>query len=150
MKIMRSKIVVLLCGASVVASALAGTASAAQTNQVARPRSVFIDDPKQGKDPFFPDSVRRAPVVAQAPAQGKAATSSANLASALQLKGISGSKSQPYALINNATLAEGESTDIRAGSQVVTVRCREIRDRSVLVEIGGTGEIRELRLREGI
>jgi hypothetical protein len=66
------------------------------------------------------------------------------------LKGISGTTSQRYALINNATFALGEAAEVRAAGQVVKILLREIRDRSVLIEIVATGELRELKLREGI
>ena len=67
------------------------------------------------------------------------------------LKGISGTKAQPLALINSSTIAEGEVADIKWGlRQVVKVRCLEIRDSSVLVQLVGTSETRELKFREGI
>ena len=118
------------------------------TNAPARPASVFADD-LQGKDPFFPDSVRRLQTIAHSSGTNSA-TRALTITTRLILKGISGSKTQPMALINNSTFSEGEAGEVRSGAQYVKIRCREIRDRSVLVEIDGTGEVRELKLREGI
>jgi hypothetical protein len=139
-----SLLLVVFCCAIHPAAALA---SGTNATALANPQSLFVDD-AQGKDPFFPQSTRRmqqpltpmstnmpSPVVAVAP---------------LVLKGISGSKLQPLALINNATIGIGESADVRTGAQTVKIRCRDIRDRSALIEINGTGEVRELKLREGI
>jgi len=140
----------LVIGCAAVAALVATTASAhagANTNAVVRPRSVFADDPQRGKDPFFPESVRRMQVVADI---GTNAVARPVSTTQLQLKGISGSKSQPLALINNSTFSAGEAGEVRAGTQIVKIRCREIRDRSVLIEVDGTGEVKELRLREGI
>jgi hypothetical protein len=116
-----------------------------------RPRATFEDNPQRGKDPFFPDSKRRLQmIVPVAAASTNTALRPAPVATQLYLKGISGSKAQPLALINNATVAPGENADIRCDGQAIRLRCIEIRDRSVLIEIVSTGEIRELKLREGI
>lgn len=133
--------------ASAVEAAPKAAAAPAPAPAKCCPRSSFVDDAHQGKDPFFPDSIRRlqsaGPVGTNAPVQPVTLTQ-------LQLKGISGSKLLPLALINNATIASGESAEVRSGSQTFKVRCREIRERSVIIEIEGTGEIRELKLREGM
>lgn len=58
----------------------------------------------------------------------------------LLLKGISGTASRRFALINDATLAKNEEARVRVGSSNVVLRCLEIRPRSVLVQLrGGTG-----------
>lgn len=133
---------ILLCCAIVAAACI--TARGAQTNSVpARPKSVFIDDVAFGRDPFYPGSTRRgSPGVTLQ-------TNAVVLASLpLSLKGISGS-TPPYALINGATVSEGEEADIRVGRDLYKVRCKEIRERSVLIEINGTRQ-HELKLRDGI
>jgi hypothetical protein len=113
------------------------------------PQSVFVDKQDSGRDPFFPQSVRRRQVITRVVATNQIPQVSAILGQ-LSLKGISGTKAQPLALINSSTIAEGELADIRCGRQIVKVRCVEIRDRSVLVELHGTSETRELKLRDGI
>lgn len=55
----------------------------------------------------------------------------------IQLRGISGPPGRRLALINDATVAMGESCRVRVGSTNRNVRCLEVRDRSVLVEIDG-------------
>jgi hypothetical protein len=113
------------------------------------PQSTFVDKQDAGKDPFFPNSARRRETIARVVPTNNVPQMSA-LLSKLSLKGISGIKGQPLALINNSTIAEGELAEIRCGQQLVKVRCLEIRDSSVLVELYGTSETRELKLREGI
>ncbi|HMJ89965.1 MAG TPA: hypothetical protein VK530_09120 [Candidatus Acidoferrum sp.] len=127
------------------------TASAEnQTNAPARPLAKFTDDPAKGRDPFFPDSMRRSQVIAQTEPTSTNVAQVVNTTMPILLKGISGTTSQRYALINNATFAVGEAAEVRSAGQVVKILLREIRDRSVLIEIVGTGELRELKLREGI
>ena len=124
------------------------TAVAETTNVVVVPKSFFTDEPGRGKDPFFPESARRMQVVAQKPTPG-APVRPTIAPDAIFLKGISGSKLQPLALINNATLGAGEASDIRVGLQLVKIQCKAVRERSALVEIINTGELRELKLRDG-
>lgn len=67
----------------------------------------------------------------------------------LILKGISGPANRRLALINNQTLAAGESALVRLGESELRIRCEEIREQSVIVTISGSPERRELRLRGG-
>ncbi len=58
----------------------------------------------------------------------------------LLLKGISGTPSRRFALINDATVMKNEEARVRVGSSNVVLRCLEIRSRSVLVQLrGGNG-----------
>ena len=66
----------------------------------------------------------------------------------LVLKSISGTKNRRFALINNQTLAVGESARIRLEDSEVKVRCLEIRDRSVVVAADGQEGSREIFLRD--
>lgn len=65
---------------------------------------------------------------------------------ALTLKSISGSGSKRLALINNQTLALGESGKVRLGDGEVKVRVDEIRDKSVVVTVEGKPGRKELSL----
>jgi len=113
------------------------------------PKSAFVDDPRTGKDPFFPNSTRRQEsLVRVAPTNSVAPITS--YLSCLSLKGLSGTKEQPLALINSYTVAEGESVEIKCGGQILKIRCREIREQSVLIELDGGSEMKELKLREGV
>ncbi len=62
----------------------------------------------------------------------------------LTLKGISGSGQHRFALINNATLEASERGRVRIGKTNVVVRCVEIRSNSVVIEIAGAKEKKEL------
>lgn len=121
--------------------------AASETNAVptnAIPKSIFQDDARNGKDPFFPKSTRRAE---------KLPTATENVVAPLvqlALKGISGPANRRFALINNQTLATGETAVVRIGNGQVKVHCWEIREDSVIVSVEGNPEKRELRLREGL
>lgn len=54
----------------------------------------------------------------------------------LTLRGISTSGARRFALVNDRTLDKGESAKVRVGSSNVVVRCVEIRDASVVLEVG--------------
>jgi len=63
------------------------------------------------------------------------------------LKGISGSPNARFALINNQTLGKGETGNVKAGQKTVTVKCLEIKEKSVVVQIEGIEQPREIRLK---
>ena len=113
------------------------------------PKSVFVDDANHGKDPFFPNSTRRLEALPRIAVTNTVSPVNV-LWDQLFLKGISGTKEQRLALINSATVAEGELAELRVGQHILKLRCREIRERSVLIELVDSREIRELKLREGI
>ncbi len=54
----------------------------------------------------------------------------------LTLRGISTIGTRRFALVNDRTLDKGEAAKVRVGTSNVVVRCIEIRDASVLLEIG--------------
>lgn len=64
----------------------------------------------------------------------------------LVLRSLSGPAGRRLALVNNQTLARGEEARVRVGLTNVIVRCLEIRERSVLLRIGGRPEPVELFL----
>ncbi len=125
----------------------AGPARAATlppADAAAHSRSVFIDNYKLSKDPFFPKSKRRENMALSTRSQGE-------LPPGLILRGLSGTKEKRLALINNYTLAVGEEADIKLDAQTtVRLRCLEIRERSVLVTFDGLAEPKELRLRRDL
>ena len=135
---------VLGCSVSVYAGDKSLPATAA-----ALPKSVFVDDVNNGKDPFFPNSTRRAESLPRIATTNVVAPANLVL-DQLALKGISGTQDRRLALINSATLAVGELGEIKVGAQILKLRCREIRERSVLIELDGSKEVKELKLREGI
>jgi hypothetical protein len=109
------------------------------------PKSVFLipTTPQQGKDPFFPRSMRLfTSVVFSTNLQPTPAVTVE-----LKLNGISGTLARRLAIINNRTFEANEEGVVSTASGPVRIRCLEIRADSVLVQIGG--EQRILRLRPG-
>jgi len=114
------------------------------------PRSVFADDPKSGKDPFFPSTARRMEKVpGSAPGtQTTVQTPNRNVFDHLQLKGILGNPTRRLALINNHTFEVGEQAEVKTLEGRLNVRCWEIRNRSVVVSFVGESQRKELFLNE--
>ena len=140
----------VLCAAAHAGGLNSGPKDSASPTAPA-PKSVFDNNPESGKDPFFPHSVRRVHVPTRVVTSTTTpAPESSALFNLLQLKGISGTKAEPLAIINGSTMSEGELADIRCGARILKVRCREIRSASVIIELDGLGETRELKLRDNI
>ena len=68
----------------------------------------------------------------------------------LLLKGISSARNRPLALINDQTLAVGESAKVRVGTTNVLVRCLAIGPRSVRIQVADSGRETELFLAEEV
>ncbi len=107
--------------------------------------SVFEDlPPKAGKDPFYPTSHRRDPV--------ESVQSSADAPPAepvLVCKAIVHSSRYSQAVINNQALGEGEQgTVVLPGGRKIQVKCVQIGDDFVLVQIVGESETKRLTLAE--
>jgi DNA-directed RNA polymerase subunit N (RpoN/RPB10) len=66
----------------------------------------------------------------------------------LILKGISGTPGHAFALINDQTIAVGESARVRVGKTNVVVRCLEIKDDTARIQIVGSTEEQRLSLRK--
>lgn len=82
-----------------------------------------------------------------APAFGGAKTGPPPKYTDLTLKSITGAGPKRLALINNQTFALGESAKVRLGAGEVKVRVEEIREKSVVVTVEGTGR-KELVLKD--
>lgn len=132
------------CAQTAHATAEAGTT---ETNSisavVAARKSVFVDDLKSGKDPFFPKSTRRGEKPAPA-----ATTPTVAPVIQLSLKGISGPSNRRFALINNQPLAAGEEAYVRVPGGQVKVHCWEIGTNSVVVSVEGDPQRKVLRLND--
>jgi len=118
--------------------------------EVVIPKSVFTDDPQSGKDPFFPTSTRRVFTSRVVPTNAGPVTATFDPIKLLTLKGISGTTALPLALINGTTVAQGETAEIRVGAQIIKIRCLSVREGSVLLELSGSKEVRELSLRKEV
>ena len=64
----------------------------------------------------------------------------------LLLKGISSVRNKPLALINDRSLAMGESGKLRIGTTNISVRCPSISDHSVRIRMLDTGVETDLQL----
>jgi hypothetical protein len=96
--------------------------------------STFNVTPGYGKDPFFPRSSR----LQASPVVKTNALPSGELPSGMVLKGISGTKEKPLAIINNRTFGEGEEAQLRVGIGIYHVKVVEIKERSVMVSVNGS------------
>ena len=113
-------------------------------------KAVFVDDPKFGKDPFFPKSDRRKPQVIVPVGTAPDTSALAQILNTIALKGIAGPPGKRLAMLNNRTLEAGEQFDFKYNTQTVRIRCVEIREKSVIIGIDGTPETKEIHLRAGM
>ncbi len=116
-------------GARTPAATPAATPSAPQEAQ--QSKSVFVDRPNFGRDPFFPNSSRRGTIV-----QDTVVEPVANFNN-IVLKGISGTVEKRLAIINNKTFGTGEEGELRIGGHLTKVKCVEVREKSVVISING-------------
>jgi hypothetical protein len=113
-------------------------AVAAPTNDAKQYVSVFEDlPPSIGKDPFFPKSHRRDPSL---PAEEV----KARVDNTLVLKGIVGSVSRRIAVINDETMEMGEESSVRTPGGHVRLKCLEIGNDYVMVQVEGEPQTRKL------
>jgi hypothetical protein len=110
----------------------------ASTNDAKAYVSVFEDlPPAQGKDPFFPMSHRRDTAMS-------APETREHVDHTLVLKGIVGSVHRRIAVINNETMQMGEESSVRTPGGHVKVKCLEIGQDYVMIQIEGEPQTRKL------
>ena len=110
--------------------------------QVAIPQSVFATEGATGKDPFFPNSIRRIKrddSAKQMPTR--------DFSALLKLTGIAGGV-RPIATINNLTFAVGEEQEVKVEGGKVRIRVLEIGAKSVLISVEKQPRPIELKLRD--
>ena len=108
------------------------------------PQSIFIIPiaPHEGKDPFFPRSMRLySDVVVRTNLQPTTAV----VAVELKLNGISGTANHRLAIINNRTFEVGEEGEVVSSVGHVHIICKDIKTDSVRVLISGEERIVRLR-----
>jgi hypothetical protein len=95
-------------------------------------RSVFVipTNPKDGRDPFFPNSTRPYETLSA----GRPHTGDV---SSLVLKGISGPSNHRLAIINNHTFGVGDEANLVTPQGPIHIRCIEVKASSVVIESGG-------------
>jgi hypothetical protein len=139
----------LSAGAALVLAIPAAPLCAAPTNappwELPVPKSVFVDDIKIGRDPFFPHSSRRAPRLPDAAAEtaqvGKSG-SEKKLSDRIKLQGITGK----VALINSVDFVAGQESEVRVPDGKLRIRCVSIHENSVVIQIQGDSTTRTLKL----
>lgn len=107
------------------------------------PQSVFVDDPSAGKDPFFPESTRRAVKDELASDPNAEAHSSKSISDRLTLKGAIKGR---VALINNVDFVVGQESEVNTAAGRVRVRCLQIQEDCVIVQVQGNPQPKVLRL----
>ena len=127
-----------------MAAATAGAAPKAASNvpatpkpvaEVVIPKSVFVDRPDFGRDPFFPKSTRRGQAVVTT-----TTTQPVGNFDSIALKGISVNNEKRLAIINNKTFEVGEEGDVPVGAQRVRVKIVEIREKSAVISVNGVSK----------
>jgi hypothetical protein len=115
-----------------VFAAAAWSVAAAPADTNAPVQSVFTmpSAPSEGRDPFFPNSMRPyedAMSKAKRPAE----------LSSLQIRGFSNIGTQRYVIINNHTFGAGDEGDVITPAGRIHIRCLSVGEDSVMVESGG-------------
>jgi hypothetical protein len=107
-------------------------------------KSVFVmpTGPQEGKDPFFPRSLR--------PYESVIVRTNMPLAVAptmidLKLSGISGTAERPLAIINGKTFEQGEEGEVRVGVAHMNIRVVEIKANTVTVQMGTQQQVLRMR-----
>ena len=109
------------------------------------PKSTFIEDPKIGRDPFFPRSTRRAPKApVPTPDSGEASKTASvkALSDRLRLQGITGR----VALINQVDFVAGQESEVKIPNGKLKIRCVAVRQNSVVIQVQGDTETKILQL----
>jgi hypothetical protein len=109
------------------------------------PRAVFVvpTSPKEGRDPFFPNSTLSFPQ-----AVTKTSPTTAAAPPKMSLMGISGTRERPLAILNGKTFGKGEEQEVQSGNTKLRVRCIDIKEDSVIIDVNG--ERQELHMRSGL
>jgi hypothetical protein len=134
---MKISLAIFLTLALAVSAAQAANAPADNNTSVSdRVQSVFVvpASTKDGRDPFYPESNR----LKSAPTKGMTPAAERTLEiSSLKFQGISGTPGSLVAIINDHAFAPGDDGDVITGNGRVHIRCLEIQEDHVTVEING-------------
>jgi hypothetical protein len=120
-------------------------APSGQTDETAKlaPHSTFIQpaNPSEGRDPFFPSSIR--------PYQGAVVPGAHPAAAdvgALIIQGFSGAPDHRLVIINNVTFAVDDDAEVSTSQGRIHIHCLEIGVNSAVIE--ANGQRHELRYGE--
>ena len=110
------------------------------------PQSEFDSQPGSGKDPFFPNSTRLRPRPAVRVTDPALLTS--GVPDFIVLKGLAVMNQRKLAIINNYTVEAGEEFPLKVSGRTLKVKCVEIKESSVIINVNGS--TKELQLRHGL
>jgi hypothetical protein len=119
--------ILLIC---LAAAALPVAAAPVDTNALMQSIFTQPSSPSEGRDPFFPNSMRPyedAMVKVKRPVE----------LTSLQIKGFSTIGNQRYVIINNHTFGAGDEGDVITSEGRIHIRCLSVGIDSVMVESGG-------------
>lgn len=150
-----------------------GAATNAAPAEVPIPKSVFVDQIKFGKDPFFPNSLRRNPKPPPKPVEQKAVDPSKppeppppppkppEASTYLTLKAIFGSKTKALAVLNttvkNYEFFKGDGLSVKIpdfpnkeNQKQIRIQCLDIKEDSITLKVvdGDKTETVELKLKK--
>lgn len=143
---------VLLAASALMVALLPGSARA-EAKPLLAPvgpffKSVFINDPLMGRDPFFPNSSRRRALVPTNAVVEAFTPPPPAVPEDIFLKGVNILKDRRLAIVNNYTVAQGEEFDLKLKGKTYRVQCVEVKERSVVIRVDGINK--ELPLRPGL
>ena len=124
--------ILFLSLAAAVLPAAAGGTDEKHTTPPVPPRSIFEQptSPKDGRDPFFPNSMRYF-------ASMVVPTTKSKDLSTLVIRGKSGLPDHPLVIINDVTFAEGDERDVITPDGRIHIHCLQIVGDLVVVEANG-------------
>ncbi len=120
--------------------------AAPPTDKAEIPKSTFVypTKPADGRDPFFPKSLRPYQDNPDAPKTGPSLAD-------LTLKSILGASPNAFAIINNHTFAKGDAGDIRVkDGQRLHIHCVDINPEAGTATVEADGNIEVLHLSGGL
>lgn len=117
-------------GTLLMAGAWPVVAAPVDTNALAQSVFTMPSSPSEGRDPFFPDSMR--------PYEDSMAKVKRPVElTSLQIKGFSQIGDQRYVIINNHTFGAGDEGDVITPDGRIHIKCLSVGTDSVMVESGG-------------
>ena len=121
-----------ICSAAAVLPAAAGGSDEKRAAPAETPRSIFEqpNSPKEGRDPFFPNSMRYFASMVVPTAKSKDLSS-------LVIRGKSGTPDHPLVIINDITFAEGDDRDVITHDGKIHIHCFQIVGDLVVIEANG-------------
>jgi hypothetical protein len=106
------------------------------------PKSAFAIDPQVGKDPFFPKSTRLQAVPVKTP--DPVMSNLTQFPDEVRCQGGSNQREKRLAIVNGKTVEKGENFELHIRGQRLAVRCLDVTEKTVLLEINGISK--ELRI----